>query len=295
MGVDSLISSYTCGRPVPILNSMKVRCWFHITFVGIPCQLEVPRRYCNTTLLLWTCQVNLRFHRGGNLIPMGPQSMEVGILVASYPCGIPNQFEVPWGCGFWYVFSRGHSKWIWSIMGVEICISFYPCQRAKSIWTSIRGWNLDTTVPLWTPRVKLKFQEVGNSDIVLRLQTFHVNVRLHVGGNRDIFLPLWTCQVSLKFHWLANRDITLPLETFHVKFMSNLNSMGIGIWTSSNRYQHAIWTSSNRYQHAKSAWSSMGVGILMSVWTCAGVRILYHLTPVDIRCQYESPGRWESW
>ena len=99
-------------------------------------------------------------------------SMGVGILISSYPCG---QCKSVWSSTRVGIlissYPCGHSKSVWSSMRVGILISSYPCGQCKSVWCSRGMGNFDIILPLWTIQVSLKFHGVGSLNIVLPLRS----------------------------------------------------------------------------------------------------------------------------
>jgi hypothetical protein len=107
--------------------------------------------------------------------------MCVEILIASYLRG-HCQFEVPWGCEFWY----------------NLALVDFPCQFEVP-W----GWDL---------RKKHALVHIPRHTLVHTARQFEIPWCWKI----DIILPLCTPHVNLKFYWRGNLDITLLLFTFPV-------------------------------------------------------------------------------
>ena len=148
-GVGILLSSYPCGL-----------CQFEVTGRGLrtPCQFEVT----------WASGILIAFHPCGQSNEFKVRGENVDIILSLWTfqanswerefwyhhtlVDTPRQFEVSWGWESWYHFTLvdipcscgwessypcEHAKSVWSSIGVEDLISSYPCEHAKSIWSSI--------------------------------------------------------------------------------------------------------------------------------------------------------------
>ena len=143
--------------------------WYHL--MNIPSQFEIPWGGNFTIILsLWTLSIwsyrawvadsmSIWSYMGfGDLDSISPlwtfqaNSWEREFWYHHTLVETPRQFEVSWGWESWYHFTLvdipcscgwessypcEHAKSVWSSIGVEDLISSYPCEHAKSIWSSI--------------------------------------------------------------------------------------------------------------------------------------------------------------